>query len=255
MDKYTLANKFVPHEMYKKHIIREKFQNMASIINTAPTNNLNVFLSKLNIPTMKELMDSLKSENNLEKLSNIPQELLKKKEDILKLLQQKDASINNFNTLLSKIDDMLTNQKDKLNYIKLSEEDKKKFMDIYEQTIDRINDGIKNAQDKENIFNEMLNQRININESDYKKNIDNLHSAERLAIDITDEGILKLENEEKKLLLTSNMTNAYDTSKTATSNTEPDQQKYIFMISIVLILLILLYYYYYSDHKDFLHKV
>ena len=260
--KKTTTNKFVSNDMNKKHkhmgktnIGKEKFQKTTSVLNETKTNNgnnLNVFLSKLNIPSiqsiqsMQELMNSLKSENTLEKLSNIPPGLLKKKENILKLLEKKDLYINKFNDTLNKIDTLLLSIKDKSNYINLTEEEKTKLqniMDIYSQFVTRIQDGIKNAQDKENIFNQMLNQQTNITESDYTKNIDNLESAEQLVIDITDEGIVKLEDEQRKLLTTSNMENKNDVTKNTVST------KTIYII-IIIILLILLYYYYNENQKN-----
>ena len=232
----------------KENTGKEKFQNIISILSETKNNNgnnLSVFLTKLNIPSMQELMNSLKSENILEKLSNIPPGLLKKKENVLKLLEKKDLYINKFNDKLTKIDGILLSLKDNSNYDKLTEKEKtelKNIMDDYYQFANIIQDGIKNAQDKENIFNQMLNQKTNITESDYTKNIDNLESSEELIIDIIDEGIIKLEDGERKLLSISNTSNENNVTK----NTFPTKTVFI----IIIILILLYYYYYYYDKNN-----
>ena len=227
---HNTPNKFASHDMGK---YKEKFQNTTSLINSN-------FFSKLNKPSMQELMNYLKTNNNLEKLSKIPPGLLKKKENVLRLLEKKDLEINNFNELLSKIDTMLQNEKNKLNNVNISEEQKnnilekqKKIMTLYIEVMNRMNEAIKNSQDKENMFNLMLNQQSNITESDYEKNINELESAEQLTIDIT-------KDEEKKLLSINDM---------ETSEIETKKSYKIFYIIIIIIILILLYLYYYEKQN------
>ena len=99
--------------------------------------------------------------------------------------------------------------------------------------MNRMNEAIKNSQDKENMFNLMLNQQSNITESDYEKNINELESAEQLTIDIT-------KDEEKKLLSINDM---------ETSEIETKKSYKIFYIIIIIIILILLYLYYYEKQN------
>ena len=195
---HNTPNKFASHDMGK---YKEKFQNTTSLINSN-------FFSKLNKPSMQELMNYLKT--------------------------------NNFNELLSKIDTMLQNEKNKLNNVNISEEQKnnilekqKKIMTLYIEVMNRMNEAIKNSQDKENMFNLMLNQQSNITESDYEKNINELESAEQLTIDIT-------KDEEKKLLSINDM---------ETSEIETKKSYKIFYIIIIIIILILLYLYYYEKQN------
>ena len=135
---------------------------------------------------------------------------------------------------------MLQNEKNKLNNVNISEEQKnnilekqKKIMTLYIEVMNRMNEAIKNSQDKENMFNLMLNQQSNITESDYEKNINELESAEQLTIDIT-------KDEEKKLLSINDM---------ETSEIETKKSYKIFYIIIIIIILILLYLYYYEKQN------